>query len=352
MLKIIKIQIYVLLALILFLELSLRVVYFNLKSDNYFAISSFIGNFQQRLIGKIITYKNGVIGLYDPVLGYTYLPGEHPVHMSHLNFFGKVNNELKATETVNSEGYRITSPKKVTDLKINKQPELWFLGCSFTYGSYLNDNQTFPWLVQEKFTNYEVKNYSRGGYGQLHYLIQLEHLLKKSADQKNLPKLIVLTYTSFHQERNIQSDERLYKIKDHGGIHVYSYKLPAGRVNSNNELEIYYKGLSDIIDKGKPKIDLEAEKKLKIDTTKAIFDNIDKLANKYQVKMMIAIFDSSMNQDPVLDYLHKRKYDLLYMDVDFRHDRKYNLLPFDPHPNALANQKWAEILIQKLKTNV
>lgn len=348
MLRVLKIQILILGGLIILFEFGLRVIYFNLKSDNFFAISSFIGDFNQRIIGKVVVKKEGVPTIYDEILGYTYIPGAHPVHISHLNFFGKVESELKATETVDNEGYRITS--KNSHYKAYK-PEIWILGCSFSFGSYLNDNDTFPWIIQRSLKNYKVKNYSRGGFGQLQYLLQLEKLLKAASEKNNIPKQIILTYTPLHQERNIQSDDRLYRARNHGAIHTY--RLPAGRINDKNELEIYYKGLSDVIDykEMNPKKVMLSEEKLKIETTKAIFEKISQLAIQYKTKIIVAVLDPILREDPVLTFLHKKGYDILYMNVDFRRNKTLNLLPFDPHPNALANQKWAEVLVKKLKAS-
>jgi hypothetical protein len=46
-----------------------------------------------------------------------------------------------------------------TDAHARSKPEIWLFGCSFTHGWSLNDEETYPWVLQERLPMYEVVNY-------------------------------------------------------------------------------------------------------------------------------------------------------------------------------------------------
>jgi hypothetical protein len=71
---------------------------------------------------------------------------------------------------------RITHPLATyTDRR--SKPEIWIMGCSFTHGWSLNDQDTYPWLLQARLPQYVVVNYGVEGYGTLHALLQLREAL-------------------------------------------------------------------------------------------------------------------------------------------------------------------------------
>ena len=277
---------------------------------------------------------------YDENLGYVYLPGKYLVHWKQYDFMGKIKKEHLATETVNSEGYRITSGNY---LKANFKPEVWIFGCSFTFGSYLNDDQTFPYIIQKKYQELEVKNYARGGYGQIHNLLQYEDLIKRAAKKKVYPKMVIVTYAPFHLERNIASDERLYRLRNHAK-HVVVH-VPAAKLNENKELEIFYKSLGVETKKN----DSKNEKVFAVEVTKQIFDRISISAKKHNISLLVATFNVNIQDDDVLKYLAINKYTIVSLNVDHLKN-KYNLFPFDGHPNALANELYAKIIIEKMQS--
>src|SRR6266850_3005462 len=86
-----------------------------------------------------------------PTLGYITEPGE-------FRFTLTGGRTFKTTQLIN--GLRITHPLNTYPGEGKK--EIWIFGCSQTFGWALNDEETFPWLVQEKFTTYEVVNFGMG----------------------------------------------------------------------------------------------------------------------------------------------------------------------------------------------
>lgn len=94
---------------------------------------------------------------------------------------------------------RITHPLNTYGQDDLLKEEIWIFGCSFTHGWSLNGQETFPWLIQQRFPEYEVINFGVNGYGTIRSLIQLNEALEKG----RRPQISVLTYGSFHDESNV-----------------------------------------------------------------------------------------------------------------------------------------------------
>lgn len=95
----------------------------------------------------------------DPILGTRLVPGVH-------------DREGDALYTINADGLRI-GPTPVPG--VEQTACVLFLGCSFTFGVGVSDDQTFAYLVQVK-TNGEVltRNFGVGGSAPHYALAQLE----------------------------------------------------------------------------------------------------------------------------------------------------------------------------------
>ena len=128
-------------------------------------------------------------------LGYTHLPGKFKVTLNDTSYSFNVTNL--------SNTLSITHPLNTYPADPRKK-EIWIFGCSITQGWSVNDEDTYPWIVQENLPNYEVVNFGVGGYGTLHSLIQLQEALK----ERKKPELVVLAYGSCHDARNTFSRKR------------------------------------------------------------------------------------------------------------------------------------------------
>ena len=64
--------------------------------------------------------------------------------------------------------------------EINDEKEkIIFIGGSITQGWAVNDNESFPFIIQAKYPYYKVYNYGVGGYGGYQSLLRLEKVIKK-----------------------------------------------------------------------------------------------------------------------------------------------------------------------------
>ena len=128
----------------------------------------------------------GTLFAPHPKLGYALLPGQFTVKQSKITW----------TVTQPSALHRVVRPAGAAP---EGRDAIWFFGDSVTYGWGLDDDVTYPWLIQQKHPELEVVNFAVGGYSTLQSLIELEETL--AAGEKP-PRVAVIAYASFHDGRN------------------------------------------------------------------------------------------------------------------------------------------------------
>ncbi len=74
--------------------------------------------------------------------------------------------------THTADGRRITSPAQ--EEKPDGRDQVVVVGDSLTYGYGLSDEETWPWLLQERLPCSRVLNYGAPGYGTYQCLLMLE----------------------------------------------------------------------------------------------------------------------------------------------------------------------------------
>ena len=114
----------------------------------------------------------------DSLLGFKHQKGVYRV---------KIENEVDFIVSHNTEGYRITSSIDTS----SSYPELWILGSTIAHGWLVNDQETFPFLLQSKLDSLKVKNFAVDKYGLVHNYL----LLKKMLKQGKAPKGIIISYS-------------------------------------------------------------------------------------------------------------------------------------------------------------
>jgi hypothetical protein len=113
-----------------------------------------------------------------------------------------------------SGGQRRTSKHEV------RGPALLAAGCSFTFGHGLNDQDTWPWLLQEHLPEVHVMNVGCMGYGTDQALLAAERQVLQSKGHINA---VVLGFADFQIERN-RSPQGWMSI-------VYPFSKPLFRVS-------------------------------------------------------------------------------------------------------------------------
>jgi hypothetical protein len=284
----------------------------------------------------------GRLYVTHPTLGYSALPGQFKVTLDDSYVFTTTNlsDSLRATHPVDSS----SKPKA--------KPQIWIFGDSITYGWSVNDEETFPWLLQKDLPNYEVVNFGFMGYGTLHSLIQL----REAFQHRNKPRLIILNYASWQDVRNtfIRGRRKMLAIASSLGPvnQPYAGLTKDGKLIISMDTMQYHEFplmrrsafvnmLEETYDKYEERhVDSHA-------VTKDIVKEIANLCRSQGVKLIIATITSDPTTSDMLEFAHKEGLKTVDMFVDLSVPANNNL-PFDSHPSALAHRQYAQLLRSRL----
>ena len=98
---------------------------------------------------------------YDEHLGWISKKGAY--HLELENNYG-----IKFNVTIEGDGSRFSGNKD------EKKENIFFIGGSFTQGHGVNDDETFSFITQQKYKNFNVYNFGQSGYGGFQSLLLLK----------------------------------------------------------------------------------------------------------------------------------------------------------------------------------
>lgn len=276
----------------------------------------------------------------DPALGYVGRPGELRVTLPGPYSFRvtHLSNGLRVTHPLNTYS---GEPKK----------EVWIFGCSLTHGWSLNDEQTYPWLLQEKLPGYEVVNFGFEGYSTLQSLIQFRQALEK----RQRPALVILAYGSLQDQRNTLTRTWM-KLRMTGSVGYTpgSIRLPYMRWSGDKKRELRYLPLDY---HGVPMLRYSALANFLDETyngylektyhshevSRALIEDFVNICNTNGIPFVVAGIYSDFTTAEILEYFNRKKVMTVDISVDLNVRENTNL-PYDGHPSAIANQQYARKL--------
>tara|TARA_B110001452_G_scaffold262635_1_gene262934 strand:+ start:1054 stop:2058 length:1005 start_codon:yes stop_codon:yes gene_type:complete len=287
-----------------------------------------------------ISTNETVTNISDSVLGWTPKIGKH-------NFKPWSKEGKETSLTVNKDHSRFTG-----HINENKS-KIIFIGGSVTQGWAVNDDETFPFLIQRRNNNYKVYNYAVGGYGGYQSLLSLEKVFK---DKKNI-ELVVYGLIPHHEVRNIAAGSWMYLLNFFSKRGVVN--LPYGSVDRNNNL-IRHKPIKYI------NLPLGELSVLITKVEKKIMKSKSLLREKKQTKISLKI----INEMQKLTLRNNSKFVLLFLE-EFNDNRSYQydsflnekkishvkclmprgkkfMVPGEGHPNELSHEIISNCIYQKL----
>jgi hypothetical protein len=287
---------------------------------------------------NIIVSPGGKLYNKHPVLGYVHIPGDFSVTLQDGYSFKMTHlpNTLRITRLLAT--YNEPRPHK----------EIWIFGCSLTYGWSLNNQETYPWLLQERFPQYEIVNFGVGGYGTIHSLIQLREALQKG----RRPALIILAYAGFHEERNVflRNEQKVVAPFNKLGPGVHPY----ARLEANGKLSYHvtdlkyrefplmsYSALSHFLEQIYNKFEENYYHMRQV--SEALVLEIAGIAQKNEIPFVIAGITASPGTSKMLSLLQQHGFKAVDISVDLNIKENTNL-PHDMHPNAATNRQYADKL--------
>lgn len=331
-------------------EVVLRAIWFQKKSPVPFALQTAFRSFRDKVpVRKALVETEILEGkdYYRPheTLGFAYRPGKYVIQQS---VEGKKN---VFTVSLDRHGRRKTSSDPS---KHDGKPEVWVFGCSISVGWSVNDEQTYPWLLQERFPGAKVVNFSGNGYGTAHGMVQLEEALKAG----RRPKAVVVGYFRFHDERNTASATRL-NIHMGGGYdgmgHIRAY------LDKDGELAVKVIPIDH-------KHGIKKETALLYDhnehymelVTRKILVRMKELTEDNGARLVVAGL-GTIPSEGLLAFFKSSGIDFLDVHIPFKEKcvdkfqwdcyipREYKNLPFDTHPSPKAHRWYADKLAPKLE---
>lgn len=225
--------------------------------------------------------------------------------------------------------------------------DVLFLGCSFTYGYGVYDNQNFPALIQKQFPENSVQNSGVIGYGTVQSLMQLKEVLKKG----NL-KAVLLNFSSFHFIRNGLSQQYRSNLKigyERSSSNVknemktarFPYKL---KCDSNIKFERWDDMYSNAFGRSwlasvnwiQSAYDNYADQDNDdLDVTVCLMKEMNELCKKQGVEFGVVFLDSTKETKKLRSRIKNIK--TLKVDFNFK-SKKLTNLPYDSHPNKRGQE--------------
>lgn len=277
-------------------------------------------------------------------MGFALADGEFIVTINKKHSY-------KATHT---EGERITSFETNND----SLPELFFMGCSYTYGMGVDDDENFVFLIQKELTNYRVRNFGVPGFGTVQSYLQL----KNEIETGSIPKLVIINYCDFHAERNAllpsyrsnlsigfqNSSEQAKNI-------MRSSKIPYlenGKIEYEKWDELYHNwsgretfAAINYLQRNSDRITTK-----KIDSEKInldIYFRIQKLCASHNIRLIVTQLIKNDASKDFFVKLAQNNFEILNISLNLS-TRKYTNLPYDSHPNSRAHKSYADKILNEL----
>jgi len=274
--------------------------------------------------GRFFTNHAGV--------GYCQLPGTFKVTLKSNYTF---------TVTHGSDSLRITHP--VTATNAVHRPEIWIMGCSFTHGWSVNDEQTYPWLLQTRMPQYEIVNFGVNGYGTLHSMLQFKEALK----ERGKPAAVVVAYAGFHDERNTFTRLRRKAVAPYNQLGPL--QQPYARLDRDGKVQYFMAPVeyqefplmrySAFVHFLEWKYDLYEERAAHSqEVTRGIVKEFSELCRTNDVQFFVAGITRDASR--LLEFCQREKIPNVDISVDLSTPGNRNL-PYDDHPSAATHQQYA-----------
>jgi len=286
---------------------------------------------------SIEVHPGGKFFTKHPILGYSHIPGEFEVtlrtgytfHVTHLPNTLRITHPI---EQVEEEGGTRT------------KEEIWIFGCSYTHGWSLNDEETYAWLLQERLPEHEIVNFGVSGYGTIHSLLQFRDAL-----EARTPRVALLVYAQFHDDRNTFSRSRRKRLAPWNRLGPLVQ--PYARFDRKGELR---HSMADVVYPEFPLMrhlalahfieqkynELEARWLRSHAVSESLVEEMADLAREHGVDFIVA---NIQGPDEMMKFAEKNGIANVDISVDDRIAENTNR-PHDPHPSALANRQFADRL--------
>ena len=263
---------------------------------------------------------------------YRFSPGRVRVDLS---------DDFGWTMTHGDDGLRATA-----DPPVKRKDELWLMGCSLTHGWSVNDEESYPWLVQRSRTNFTVVNGGVSGFGTLHARLLFQELLAR----RGRPVVVVYAYGRFHDYRN--TFVRVWRKGFVPTNDKLPFTVPRARFGANDELRydevaVAYREWplqrwSALVHALEQRFNWwEAARSRSHEVARELVAQWAAFCLREGIRFVVAGISSDAG--PMLDFCRTLGIETVDIAVPLSGEEFTNL-PYDNHPNAKAHREYARRL--------
>jgi len=273
-------------------------------------------------------------GTYE-LPGFTPLPDGSPAPMIHVTF----TEDLRRSTGPPVEG---------------KRGAIVLVGCSYTMGYGISDDETFGWKLQQAMRR-PVYNYGVGGYGTYQSYLRLESVL---AELETPPSVVVYGFAGFHATRNAAPVHWLKDLSGSGsGEPVALPYATLARDGSliDHEPAVFPAGLSEhplrlyrLVREAALGLAAWPRWWERIDTTIAVIRAMERLSREHGTRLVVVDLDTPKpkNARRYADFVAESG--IPWVSCEVPDDPMYQIE--DGHPNGLANTGYAGCIAAFLDT--
>lgn len=276
----------------------------------------------------------------DTLLGFSHIPG---VRTYNIN-----NNIIKET---NFENRRRLSSNTKQPIKESKRINLY--GCSFVHGYGITDTLTYPFILQNLRKKEDIRNFGISGHGLLQFFL----LLREHSNNNLKPDIAIVHYGSFHNNRSIWSKTKQINLERYSSnkAKLDSIYFPYARFIDNNKLGIYYlkhkkytetplikySALINQINNLIIYIKDYSIKKHEVLVNKILMELIIEHCRENDIKLIVAGLDTDKLTQEMLQFCITKNVHALNISQNLE-SNNYKLSKTDKHPNSKACKIFAE----------
>ncbi|MEZ4962574.1 MAG: hypothetical protein R2830_22295 [Saprospiraceae bacterium] len=255
------------------------------------------------------------IGIYqaDPIYGWRHKPLSKGNHFEPYGFDVEYH--------IDEKGNRVTKGPY-------GRPEIVFLGCSFTFGHGVEDDENFPMLLSENFPSYKVVNGANNGWG----TIQAWLRLKEELASQNDVRMVVYGFIGHHRQRNYLRTQWLDML---GKYHRQNVHVEA----ENGKIVLH--GLSDMKKDGLSDDGVLVPKEKEI--TRLLIAEMKAACDEKNIPFLVAYLPDDKSHDFAAEILQTVGSEHF---IDLRNSIDYDSINngVDGHPTADGHRQIAEQL--------
>ncbi len=274
----------------------------------------------------------------DSELGYIASPGVY-----HHTYFRKENirsdwTSLQVKVTMNEDGSRWTGP-----VEQNANSSVYIFGNSFVFGSGVNDEHTFAYLLQQARPDWRVRMFALGGYSLTQAYLRFERLRDSISDKD----IVLLGYADFFDKRHVLAPSWFRAInkwiaKRNPDAHDRNFIWPKVSIADGDGIEISY--IQENCLHNDSYCDNDDPARIEMTNTTAALINY--IADNTQAKVYLLHLAGDAD-NPVFALTRNTTF-VSALPTDFDHFIRDDIEGFDPHPGPYWHYAISRKLLQVL----